>query len=74
MIRKSSGEVVKSFIGYQSPPETLEWDGRNANNKMADPGEYTYRMSLTDSKNVTEMTPARSLRIVGPTPFEIEMK
>jgi len=73
-IRDAKGEVVKTYQGFNAPPSILEWNGRDVNDKIVNPGEYIYRMSITDSKNRTETTPRRSLRIEAPTPFEIEAK
>ncbi len=73
-VRNAKGDVVRSFQGFNAPPSSLEWDARDANDQIVGPGEYVYRMAVTDNKNRTEMTPARSLRIDAPTPFEIEAK
>ncbi len=73
-IRNANNEVVRSFNGYNEPPKTLEWDGKDAQGQVAVDGTYTYRLSVTDNKNIVETTPARSIRIVSPTPFEIEAK
>jgi hypothetical protein len=73
-IRNAKGEVVRSFQGFNAPPASLEWDARDANDQIVGPGEYVYRMAVTDTKNRTEVTPVRTIRIVAPTPFEIEAK
>lgn len=73
-IRNSEGYVVRSYTGYQAPPKRLPWDGKDAQGKIVPAGGYTYRMSATDTKNRTEVTPSRSLRILAPTPFEIEAR
>jgi hypothetical protein len=73
-IRNSKGTVVKSFQGFEAPPELLEWDGRDAQDRVVEPGEYTYRMAVTTNKNKTEMTPTRTIKIQSPTPIEIEAK
>lgn len=73
-IRNANNDVVRSFNGYNEPPKTLEWDGKDAQGQVVADGTYSYRLSVTDNKNVVETTPARSVRIVSPTPFEIEAK
>lgn len=73
-IRNARGTVVKTFQGYDAPPSLLEWDGKNAQDRVVDPGEYTYRLSVTTNKNKTEMTPIRTIKVVSPTPIEIEAK
>lgn len=73
-IRNGQGEVLRSFQGYDVPPKSLSWDGRDAQNQLAPPGIYSYRMSFTDNKNRTEFTPTRTLEIRSPTPLEIEAK
>jgi opacity protein-like surface antigen len=73
-IRNAKGEVVKSFQGFNAPPATLEWNGRDANDQIVEAGEYSYRMTVTDKKNKTETTPRRTLRVGAPTPFEIEAR
>jgi hypothetical protein len=73
-IRNARGTVVKSYQGFDAPPTMIEWNGRDAQERVVDPGEYTYRMAVTTSKNKTEMTPVRTLRIESPTPIEIESK
>ncbi len=73
-VRNANNDVVRSFNGYNEPPKTLEWDGKDAQGQVVADGTYTYRLSVTDNKNVVETTPARSVSIVSPTPFEIEAK
>lgn len=73
-IRNANNEVVRSFQGFDAPPATLEWDGRDTNGKNVDFGTYVYRLGITDSRGKTENTPIRTLRIAAPTPFEIEAK
>src|SRR5205823_982509 len=73
-IRNGKGAVVKTFQGYDAPPSLIEWDGKTAQDRVAEPGEYTYRMSVTTNKNKTEMTPIRMIKVVSPTPIEIEAK
>ncbi len=73
-IRNGKGKVVRSFQGYNEPPRVLEWDGKDAQDKIVEAGTYTYRMSFTTTKSRTEVTPTRSMRIVAPTPIEIESK
>ena len=73
-IRNTKNEVVKSFQGYSAPPAKQEWDGRDAHGQPVEAGEYVYRLSVTDAKGRQETTIARTLRILAPTPFEIEAK
>lgn len=73
-IRNAKNEVVQSYQGYDAPPQILEWDGKNAQGQIVEAGRYNYRMLITDRKGQTEKTPSRSIRIVSPTPFEIEAK
>jgi hypothetical protein len=73
-IRSAKNEVIRSFSGFNVPPTQIEWDGKDAAGALAPAGTYTYRMSVTDTKDKTELTPTRTLRIVAPTPFEIEAK
>jgi hypothetical protein len=73
-IRNGKGTVVRSFQGYSAPPPTLEWDGRNMDNQNVGPGQYSYTLTVTDNRNRSETTPVRYLRIVSPTPLEIEAK
>ncbi|OGR84308.1 MAG: hypothetical protein A2901_03105 [Elusimicrobia bacterium RIFCSPLOWO2_01_FULL_54_10] len=73
-IRNTQGEVVRSFQGFKDLPKRFDWDGKDSNGKIVAGGEYSYRMSVTDSKNVTEFTPERTLKILAPTPFEIEAR
>ena len=73
-LRNGQNKVVRSFQGYSAPPAALEWDGKDSQEQNVEPGDYTYRLSVTDNRNKTEMTPAQSIRIVAPTPIEIEAK
>jgi hypothetical protein len=73
-VRSGKNEVVKSFQGFSAPPKIVEWDGRDAHGRPVEAGEYVYRLSVTDSKGRKETTMARSLRIIAPTPFEIEAR
>jgi len=73
-IRDSEGNVVRSFQGYKSPPTRLEWNGMDAGGRIVKAGNYSYRLSITDRKDVTEVTPIRNIKIMAPTPFEIEAR
>ena len=73
-VRNAKNEVVRSFQGYEAPPSIIEWDGRDAQGEVVEPGRYTFRMVVTDSRNATEKTPERSIRVVAPSPFEIEAR
>jgi len=73
-IRNGKNEVVKSFQGFSAPPNIVEWDGRDAHGQPVEAGEYVYRLAVTDAKGRQETTIARSLRIIAPTPFEIEAR
>jgi hypothetical protein len=73
-VRNAKGDVVRSFQGFNTPPESLEWDGRDAQNRVVDAGRYTYRVTITDANNRMESTPVRSLNVVAPSPFEIEAR
>jgi hypothetical protein len=73
-VRNAKNEVVRSFQGHNAPPKVVEWDGRNAAGELVEPGEYIYRLAATDAKGRSETTPARTLRILAPTPFEIEAR
>ena len=73
-IRNAKGNVVRSFQGFNAPPFELEWDGKDDQGRLVEAGDYTYRMSVTDNKNHTEVTPVRSMKIEAPTPMEIEAK
>jgi len=74
VIKDAQGEVVRSYKGHSTPPQRIEWDGRNDQGRLVRPGEYTYRMSVTDTRDRTETTPARRIKIIAPTPLEIEVK
>jgi hypothetical protein len=73
-IRGSNGDVVRSFEGFNAPPDVIEWDGKDSHDTIVPAGHYTYRMMITDASNQSESTPIRSLRVVAPTPFEIETR
>jgi hypothetical protein len=73
-IRNAKNEVVRSFQGHSAPPKAIEWDGRDAHGQPAEAGEYVYRIATTDAKGSQETTIPRTLRILAPTPFEIEAK
>lgn len=73
-VRDTRGEVVQTFQGYNSPPDHIEWDGKDAAGRVVEAGRYTYRMMITDAANRVEKTPQRTVRIIAPTPFEIEAK
>jgi hypothetical protein len=73
-IRNAKNEVVKSFQGHAAPPKIVEWDGRDARGEAVPPGEYVYRIATTDAKGRQETTMPRTMRILAPTPFEIEAK
>ena len=73
-IKSAKGNVVRSFEGYNTPPESIEWDGKTSTGKKVDPGVYYYRIVITDKLNRSESSPSRSLRIVSPTPLELEAK
>ena len=64
-----------SFFGISArEAEVLEWEGKDASGRIVGPGRYTYRLSVTDTKNKTENTPVRGFRVVAPAPIEIEVK
>lgn len=73
-VRNAKNEVVRSFQGHNAPPKVVEWDGKDAAGQVVPPGEYIYRLSATDAKGRSETTAPRSLRILAPTPFEIEAR
>lgn len=73
-IRNNKNEVVKSFQGFNEPPRIIEWDGRDAQGEVVKSGRYTYRMVVNDAKNQSEKTPRRGLKVLAPTPFEIEAR
>lgn len=73
-VRNAKNEVVRSFQGHNAPPKVVEWDGKDAAGAVVPPGEYVYRLSATDAKGRSETTAPRSLRILAPTPFEIEAR
>jgi hypothetical protein len=73
-IRDGKNEVVRSFQGFSAPPNAVDWDGTDASGRAVESGEYVYRLSITDAKGRQESTIPRTLRILAPTPFEIEAK
>ncbi|OVE78226.1 hypothetical protein BVX98_00950 [bacterium F11] len=68
-IRNARNKVIRSFQGYKAPPTHLEWDGRDTKGRIVPAGQYTFRMRITDSKNRSETTPTRSIRVLPPTLF-----
>jgi flagellar hook assembly protein FlgD len=73
-IRNSAGVVVRSFQGYNAPPESIEWNGTDSKGRVVEPGVYTYAFRATDNNNHVEKSRVRQLRIDSPTPIELEAK
>ncbi len=73
-IKSSKGVIVRSFQGYNTPPESVEWDGKDSRDRVVEPGVYYYALVATDNKNNRERTRVRQIRIVSPTPIELEAK
>jgi hypothetical protein len=73
-VRNPQGAVMRSFEGYNAPPAYLEWDGRDAAGRLVAPGAYTFRITITDTNNHTETTNPKTVRIIAPTPFEMEAR
>jgi len=73
-IKSTRGEVVRSFQGYSAPPDSIEWDGKTVTQGRVESGVYQYRIIVTDKYNHTEASPTRQLRIISPTPLELEAK
>lgn len=73
-IKNDKGLIVRSFQGYNSPPDSVEWDGTDSHDRVVEPGNYYYAMVATDNNNDHERTRVRKLRIIAPTPLEIEAK
>lgn len=73
-VRDARGDVIRSFQGFNAPPDIIEWDGKDSHEKIVEPGQYSYRMIISDASNHSESTPARSLKVLAPSPFEIEAR
>lgn len=73
-IRNSRDQVVKSFSGHTNPPRDVQWNGQDEKGRAVSEGRYTYRMTTTDRNRRIETTPTRVIRIMSPTPFEMEAK
>lgn len=48
IIRKQSGEVVRTFYGEGEPPVRIEWDGRDDAGRIVPPGNYYYYYKVVD--------------------------
>ncbi len=54
-ILDSKGTVVRTYSWRNSPPQNLEWDGKDNNNTAVSEGAYTYRVSSVDrAGNINE--------------------
>ncbi len=73
-IRNGKNRIMKTFQGYDTPPESVEWDGVDSQGRVCEPGTYFYALTATDNKNHVEKSRVRQLKIVSPTPIELEAK
>ena len=48
VIKKQSGEVVRTFYGEGEPPIRIEWDGRDDAGRIVPPGNYYYYYKVID--------------------------
>ncbi|MEO0147862.1 MAG: FlgD immunoglobulin-like domain containing protein [candidate division WOR-3 bacterium] len=49
IIKKQTGEVVRTFYGEGEPPVRIEWDGRDDAGRIVPPGNYNYHYRVIDS-------------------------
>jgi hypothetical protein len=49
IIKKQTGEVVRTFYGEGEPPVRIEWDGRDDSGRIVPPGNYNYYYRVVDS-------------------------
>jgi len=49
IIKKQTGEVVRTFYGEGEPPVRIEWDGRDDAGRIVPPGNYNYHYRVVDS-------------------------
>ena len=64
VIAAKDGTVVREYNFGAFPPDTIVWDGLNAQFALAENGEYTYTLSATDA--------AGNSNTVQTTPFTID--
>ncbi len=48
LIKKQTGEVVRTFRGEGDPPVRIEWDGRDDSGRLVPPGNYNYYFEVID--------------------------
>lgn len=63
-IKNSAGELVKSFSGKGRPPDELEWNGKDANNRLVVDGIYMFSLGV--------VTPAGNQMAIAPSPVEVD--
>jgi len=49
IIKKQTGEVVRTFYGEGEPPVRIEWDGRDDAGRIVPPGNYNYYYRVVDT-------------------------
>ncbi|MFZ5515775.1 MAG: type IX secretion system membrane protein PorP/SprF [Candidatus Zhuqueibacterota bacterium] len=54
---------VKNFSGKNDVPETIEWDWRNQNGRLLQPGVYVYRLEWFDNEGKLRQSRAASFSV-----------
>lgn len=58
-----SGKTIKTFDGTGNMPERIEWDWRDADGRLIEPGVYRYRIEWVDSIGLTQQSNERKLYV-----------
>lgn len=61
-------ELYRDYSGFNNPPESIEWNGKDNNNKNLLPGKYFFEMIITYQDNSTLITPQQTIIIDNTVP------
>ena len=62
-IADMTGAEIKVFEGDENPPDHLEWNWRNEQGQLIEPGVYRYRLEWTDAQSVSHQSNERKLYV-----------
>ncbi len=63
-VRNEYGELVWTGYGEGSPPREVPWSGIGDNEKILEPGDYAYRMIVSDRDNFSDWTVLKYFRVI----------
>lgn len=64
-VRNEFGELVWTGYGEGEPPSEVPWSGIGDNEKIIEPGDYSYRLIVADKDNHEDWTALQNFRVVS---------